>query len=194
MNQGPLNEEELEWLDDTLAQYGNDDSVLDVSELDGMLTAILSAPAQIETSVWQNALWGDETNLPHWESAQQQQRFTDLTTQHMNDIAERLRHAPDQFDPLFGLREIDGIEYTIVEEWCFGYLRGTALSASKTLPEQLQHAFEAIALHGDEANVAKLEQMTGQEYEASQQAIGPAALQLHQYGYEQRQADTQALH
>lgn len=194
MNQGPLNEEELEWLDDTLTKYGNDDSVLDVSELDGMFTAILSAPKKIELSQWHAALWGGDDQPPRWESEQEQQRFHDLALQHMNDIAERLLDAPDQFDPLFGYREVEGDDYTIVEEWCFGYMRGVALGEWSALPEQLKPALEAIALHGEEANIAKLEQMSEQEYEASQEAIGPAALQLHQYWFEKRKADANTLH
>lgn len=41
----------------------------------------------------------------------------------MADTAERLNEFPEQFEPLFGLREVDGSELTIVEEWCFGYMR-----------------------------------------------------------------------
>ena len=194
MNQGPLNEEELEWLDDTLTKYGNDDSVLDVSELDGMLTAILSAPTMIALAQWQAAVWGGEKQLPHWKSAQEQQRFNDLASQHMNDIAERLCLAPDQFDPLFGYREVDGNDYTIVEEWCFGYMRGVALSDWTTLPEALQTVLEVISLHGEEANITKLEQMTEEEYETSQAAIGPAALELHSWGKGQPQSESITVH
>ena len=39
MNTGPLNENELEWLDDTLAKYAAEGAILDVSELDGLLTS-----------------------------------------------------------------------------------------------------------------------------------------------------------
>lgn len=46
-----------------------------------------------------------------------------LAFQHMADTAERLNEFPEQFEPLFGLREVDGSELTIVEEWCFGYMR-----------------------------------------------------------------------
>lgn len=194
MNQGPLNEEELEWLDEILTKYGNDDSVLDVSELDGMLTAILSVPVMIPLSQWQTTLWGGEDQLPNWENEQEQKRFNDLTIQHMNDIVERLCHAPDQYEPLFGYREVDGNDYTIVEEWSFGYMRGVALAGDLSLPEQLQTVLEVIALHGDETNIAKLEQMTEQEYEASQEAIGPAALQLHRYWQEQRKAEPKTIH
>ena len=58
MNTGPLNENELEWLDDTLAKYAAEGAILDVSELDGLLTAILSAPTDIEPAEWLLAIWG----------------------------------------------------------------------------------------------------------------------------------------
>lgn len=41
MKTGPLNESELEWLDDILTKYNTDHAILDVAELDGLLTAVL---------------------------------------------------------------------------------------------------------------------------------------------------------
>ncbi|XES82293.1 YecA family protein [Franconibacter pulveris] len=181
MNQGPLNEKELEWLDELLAKYGNDDAVLDVSELDGMLTALLSGPREIEPEQWLTALWGGEKHIPRWSSEREMTRFMNLTFQHMNDIADRLSDAPDQFEPLFGYREENGREYVVVEDWCFGYMRGVALDDWSTLAQEMKPALDAIALHGQQENVQTLEQMTEQAYEQSQQAIGPAALQLYQY-------------
>lgn len=128
MNTGPLNENELEWLDDTLAKYAAEGAILDVSELDGLLTAILSAPTDIEPAQWLLAIWGGADNVPRWANDRERDRFVNLTLQHMSDIAERLESYPDQFEPLFGTREAEGQELTIVEEWCFGYLRGVALS------------------------------------------------------------------
>lgn len=37
----PLSDQELEYLDHILMKYGHDDSILDVSELDGFLLALL---------------------------------------------------------------------------------------------------------------------------------------------------------
>lgn len=34
-------------------------------------------------------------------------RFMDLVFQHMADTAARLEDYPEQFEPLFGLREVD---------------------------------------------------------------------------------------
>ena len=186
MNQGPLTEDELEWLDEVLLKYGNDDSVLDVSELDGLLTAILSGPTVIEPAQWLTALWGGEDQIPRWSSEQEMNRFMDLTFQHMNDIDQRLNDAPDQFDPMFGYLEEGDEEQVIVDEWCFGYLRGVALGDWPPLPEGLEPALGAIALHGQEENAPLLEQMTPEAYVQSLADIGDAALQLHAYWREQR--------
>ena len=38
-----LNESEVEWLDDILSKYAVEGTIMDVAELDGLLTAILRA-------------------------------------------------------------------------------------------------------------------------------------------------------
>ncbi len=186
MKQGPLTENELEWLDNVLMEYGNDDAVLDVAELDGLLTAILSGPNMIQPGRWLSSVWGGAKNAPRWASESELTRFMDLTFQHMNDIADRLCYYPDQFAPLFGTRTVDGTEYTIVEEWCFGYMRGVALDNWSTLPKNLQPSLDAIALHGREDNFLLLEKMSSAAVESSIEEIQPAALSLHAYWLSQR--------
>nr|WP_310615975.1 YecA family protein [Pantoea cypripedii] len=186
MNQGPLTEKELNWLEEMLEKYGNEHSVVDVAELDGMLTALLSGPNDIEPSEWLVAMWGGQKHIPKWSSEREMDRFMTLTFQHMNDIAERLSEFPEQFDPLFGTREMEGQEFTVVEEWCFGYMRGVALDDWSALPASEQPALDAIALHGSEENFAKLDGFSPEEFEASIEVISPAALQLHDYWQEQR--------
>ncbi|MEI2606022.1 UPF0149 family protein [Erwinia aphidicola] len=179
MQQGPLTEEELEFLDEILTKYGNDDSVLDASELDGMFTAILSGPTLVEPQVWLPAIWGGEENDPEWESEEEFEQFMELIAQHMNDIADRLSEYPEQFEPLFGLNEMEGTEFVVVEEWCYGYMKGVALGNNwPTLSDALKPALAAIALHGSEENFDKLESMSPEEHEQSIEAIRPAALSL----------------
>ena len=63
----PLNEEEFEYLDDFLLECIDDDAdtldkdegVLNISELDGLFTAIVSGPVRIPPSVWISVVWGD---------------------------------------------------------------------------------------------------------------------------------------
>lgn len=187
MKEGPLSEKELEWLEEVLEKYGNDRSVVDVAELDGLLTAILSGPAMVEPSEWLVALWGGKEHIPRWASERELNRFMDLTFQHMNDISDRLIEYPDQFEPLFGVHETqEGEEFTVVEEWCYGYMRGWSLTDWSKLPKELESALKAIALHGSEENAPVLEQMSDEEIEKSIEEIKPAALALHDYWLSQQ--------
>lgn len=142
----------------------------------------------IEPSEWLVALWGGQNNIPKWSNEREMNRFMELCFQHMNDIADRLAEFPDQFDPLFGVRETEGQDFTVVEEWCFGYLRGVALSDWSSLPADLQPALDAIALHGKEENFPQLEALSPEEMEARFAAIRPAALALHDYWISQPEA------
>lgn len=179
MQQGPLTADELEWLDDILMNHGSDEAVIDASELDGLLTATLTGPGQINPEDLQAAIWGGKERHPERVSPQEYRRFVDLISQHMNDIAERLRDYPDQFDPLFGTSTEQGEEVTIVEEWCIGYVKGTALKDWSSLPDNLQPALKAIELHGREENHARFGQMSAEEFEQSLEAIRQAALDLY---------------
>lgn len=58
MKMEPLNENELEWLDDVLTKYNTDQAILDVAELDGLITAVLSSPRPIEPEQWLVVIWG----------------------------------------------------------------------------------------------------------------------------------------
>ncbi|MGK9175475.1 YecA family protein [Yokenella regensburgei] len=182
MAQGPLNENELQWLEETLISYAHgDDTILDVAELDGLLTAVLSGPVVVEPDRWLVAIWGGEKNIPRWKNEREMDRFINLCFQHMNDIAERLSDYPDQFEPVFGENEVEGRHFTVVEEWCFGYMRGVALTDWSALPDALQPDLDAIALHGSEENFARLDEMDEETFSQSIDAIRPAALRLYDY-------------
>lgn len=192
MAQGPLTEKELEWLDEIFAQYGDEASVLDASGLDGYLTAILSGPQMIEPERWLVEVWGGEKKIPRWRSEREMERFMTLTFQHMDDIDQRLSQYQDQFEPLFGSQEVEGEEYIVTEEWCYGYLRGVSVAGWPVLPEAIQPALDAITLHGREENLTRLEILTPDEYQATVEAIAPAALALYNYWLDNRDEESVA--
>ncbi len=49
----------------------------------------------------------------------------------MNGIAVMLMEQPEDFEPLFLERDLKGKTYTIVDEWCEGYVRGMKLTAEQ---------------------------------------------------------------
>lgn len=178
---GPLTDREIDWLEEILMKYGMDDSVLCFSELDGLLTAILSGPNMVSPNIWLSAIWGGGDYHPKWSSEREMERFVSLCFQHMNDIAGCLYDAPELFEPIFNEREVKGEKYTIAEEWCFGYMKGKSLDDWSGLPGELRPSLEVIALHGVEKNFPVLEKMTGEQFEKSISLIQPAALALYQY-------------
>lgn len=133
----PLSDDELDRLDHFLLERIDDDAdtldkdegVLDVSELDGLFTALVSGPTSVMPSQWLPAVWGDFA--PVWESEKAFQEIFSLMVRHMNSIVTLLMQYPQDYEPLFLERKVEGKTYTIVDEWCEGYRRGVALSQDR---------------------------------------------------------------
>lgn len=129
----PLSEEEYRHLDEFLLErideeadtVGRDEGVLDMSELDGLFTAIVSGPVTIMPSQWLPAVWGDF--VPVWQDEKEFQAIFSLMIRHMNVTAGMLMQAPEEFEPLFLERVVEGHTVNIVDEWCEGYRRGVNL-------------------------------------------------------------------
>ncbi len=69
-----LNDEEgafFQVVENCLLRYGSDDSILDISELDGFFAALACAPITIMPSVWVSAICGGEHLVPQWELEQE---------------------------------------------------------------------------------------------------------------------------
>lgn len=184
MKSDPLSDAELDYVESILLKYGNDDSILDASELDGFFTALISGPEVLPPSRWLPALWGGTP--PKFGKDAELQRFMNLLIQHINNCVLMLMEYPAEFAALFSTREHQGETLTIVEEWCFGYMRGVALGQWPALPETEAAHLAAIELHGNEAHFPQLEGMSQAEHQQSVTAIEPAVRALHAYWLAQR--------
>jgi uncharacterized protein len=133
----PLSDDELDRLETILLERVDEDAVTDdadegvlgVSELDGLLTAVVSGPVTIVPSRWLPAVWGDFE--PTWNNLEEYQEFMSLVLRHMNDIAAALVQEPQTFEPIYLENVVSGDAVVIVDEWCQGYLRGVALAADE---------------------------------------------------------------
>jgi uncharacterized protein len=185
MKTDPLSPAELDFVESILLKYGNDDSVLDASELDGFFVALIAGPNILPPSRWLPELWGGELPELDWGSAEMQ-RFMPLLIQQMNNCVMMLMEYPAEFAALFSQREHQGATVAVVEEWCFGYMRGVALGQWPALPATEAAQLAAISLHGSEANFPRLKQMSQVQYQQSVQDIEPAVRALHAYWLAQR--------
>jgi uncharacterized protein len=189
----PLTDEELDRLDRFLLDRvdedavtdGMDEGVLDISELDGMFTAIVSGPVSVLPSQWLPALWGD--CAPVWEDEQAFQAIFSLLIRHINVISGMLMNVPGEFEPLFGEREVDGQLYTIVDEWCEGYWRGVQLAqdAWATGGETMSTLLTPILAFTEETHW-RGHDYSDKETENIQQAIAPAVREIHAYWLSRR--------
>lgn len=131
----PLDDEELEWLDHFLmsrvdedeAPGGRDEGIVELSGLDGLLTAVVSGPNTVSPSRWLEVVWGDFE--PDWESKEELEHFMSIAVRHSNGIVGMLMHQPGEFEPIFHESHVDGAIVAIVDEWCEGYMRGVGLDA-----------------------------------------------------------------
>lgn len=182
----PSGDDVLEIIDYTLLRYGHDDSILDVSEMDGFLTALACAPETIMPSEWMPAIWGGEELMPEWESNKDVVPFTEAVFKLYNQIIQSLNE--DDLQALFHEREVDGKIYSIVDEWCNGFIRGINLWGPLTADNAavVKKLIQPQRLFVTEAGFEKLETMDENEVEAQQQLIEPNVRNLFQHFLKQR--------
>jgi uncharacterized protein len=194
----PLDHEELARLDefllnriddetgDRIAAAGGDEGILDASELDGFLTALVSSPHVIVPSRWFPAIWGAQE--PIWESAEQFQEIFGLIVRQQNVIAATLLHDPGAFEPMFGEREVEGKTYLIVDEWCHGYMRGVVLDADvwSAGGTDVQELLWPIQLWGTEEGWKRIGAMSDADQARARKAIPQSVRALYTYWLEQR--------
>jgi uncharacterized protein len=179
MNITTLSDDELDYLDEVFATFGNEQSVVDVCELDGFFTALAVSPKPVELEQWYPALWGGDKLVPELDSEDEAEQLLELLTSLHTGIVQQLAQEPEEFTALFGEGEFNGEEVTVVEEWCHGFMRGVALAGWPKLNNEQQKWLQAIALHGDEQSLAKLEAMSLDEHQDSVLHIEPAVRALY---------------
>lgn len=180
----PLSEKELTRLEDLLITYGNDYSVLNLAELNGFFTALASSPVKVLPEQWLPAAAGGK--VPKFKKPAHEEAYTALMLRYADQIAQSLVNDLAHFQPLFEESESEDGSTVILEEWCFGYMRGTQVAAWETLPPAQNQQLKAISLHGLEDNFELLDAMSADELHACVPVVIEAARALYRYQQEQR--------
>ena len=164
-----------------LAQYGNEDSISDISELDGFFAAIGCSPEMIMPSQWMPAIWGGEEKAPNWPDKKEAQDFIDLCMAYYNEIMGSLIEY--YFEPLFMETIIDNRTITIVNDWCRGFLRGINLwqPLKATDADFLTDALEPVQLFSTEDGLKKVVDMSSDEIENWHLKIQESVINMHRH-------------
>jgi len=127
--QDPLSDEEIEELDDFLLDAEGIDESMNVSMLDGFLTALICAPKLILPSEWMRWVWDTEhgKDSPNFSSEDEAGRILSMLMRHMNDITSTLSQAPEYYEPLLLENINSGNPIPILDEWCMGFVKGMSL-------------------------------------------------------------------
>jgi len=174
-----LSEKELDRLEDLLITYGNDYSVLNLAELNGFFTALASSPVAVFPEQWLPAVAGGK--VPKFKKPAHEEAFTALMLRYADQVKEALTEDVDHFEPLFEESEGEGGTVIVMEEWCFGYMRGTQIAGWGELPPEQDLLLKAISLHGLEDNFELLDQMSEVDIQACVPQVVEAARGLFRY-------------
>jgi len=198
--QKPLSAREIEQLDKFLLADDGLEATMDVSTLDGFLCAVLSGPKLIMPSEWMRWVWDMEggEQAPAFRSEKQAQRILSLLMRHANDIADTLTYAPQDYEPLFYEREVEGRTVSIVDEWCCGYIKGISLDVPGWQPllDVQPDWFEVVHPYGTERGWERLKTLVDSHIDRSARhrayvdQIAPAVRNIHAYWLARRTAPT----
>jgi uncharacterized protein len=125
--------------------------ITDVVELEGFLTALIIGPNTVSPTLWLPKVWGGRT--PKFKDIAEMNRFVALVMGLYNDIAFTFDQAPQTFRPTFYESRIERRRVVIVDEWCFGFLKGMRLDARgwKPLKRERPELLKPIELFGSPA-------------------------------------------
>lgn len=170
-----------------VADENTDEGLLDISELDGFLTAIISGPEVLTPSQWLPVLWGEYE--PQWSSPEEAEEKISLVLRHMNGIVNTLMDAPEEFEPIVLEVEEDEGTVTSVEEWCLGYMKGVSLAFNAWQQggeEVMDLLFPIMVFTTDEgrSNLAKLEPA---ELETLKRSLPNSVRKLHAFWLQRRE-------
>ena len=192
LDQGALTLEEIEELDAFLLDADGIDDSMDISTLDGFLTAIHCGPTLIMPSEWMRWVWDIEKgeDSPEFTNQEQAQHIIGLLMRHMNDIAQTLNQAPDQYEPLLMENPNSGDPIPILDEWCSGFMKGVQLDSAGWLPITVGKPewISTILLYGTEEGweALKTKNLSLDEHKAMAEGLSGSVQKIHALYYEQR--------
>jgi uncharacterized protein len=119
---------DLETLAAFLASERAPPEAFSLSELDGLLTAVMIGPETILPSEWLQFAWGGDGDEPVFDSQEEAGAVIGAMMARCNEIVRGLDVDPPTYEPFFWEGE-DGAP--VIDEWCYGFMAGVGMRAEK---------------------------------------------------------------
>jgi uncharacterized protein len=168
----------IEVVDYFFQKYGNDNSILSASELDGFLAAIACSNKLIAPSHWLPEIWGNEEDSPCWESDAEFMQFFNAVMQLYNGNLDELQSG--RYTALF-LEPIMEPQNAIVEEWCYGFKRGMLLweELSEHKMEKIRSLMIPIMLFSSDSSDTYSKLLSSDNIEDYKNLIEPNVVKIY---------------
>ena len=192
LSQGPLTDDEIKEIDQFLLDAEGIEESMDISTLDGFLTAIVCGPKTIMPSEWMRWVWDMERgeDAPEFKDLAQAQRILGFMVRYMNDIAQTLTREPEQYEPLLMENPNGGDPIPILDEWCSGFMKGVQLDSEGWLPVIAGKPdwMSTILLYGTEEgwDALKKKNLSLDEHKALAEGLAGTVRKIHALWLEQR--------
>ncbi len=195
----PLSEQEFDELDRLLLSDEMPESCMDVVTLEGFLTAIVIGPVTLSPTAWLPRIWGGENleKAPQFPSLEGLDRLVDLVMRLYNEVVSLFEADPAAFSPTFYERTVEGKTYTIVDEWCDGFLQGVQLAQEAWRPmlNSDPGMFKPFELFATPEGWAELDASADEEamHREWSNKIAPTVIAIHAYWLPYRRALSEEL-
>ena len=127
-----LSPHELDVLAGLLVSDATPDECMNISELDGFLTALAIGPRLTPAGQWLPIVWGRENELRF--SPDEAANCARSIARLMNDIGRGFEESPQQFAPIIEMIGPNGEVVTTAEDWCAGFMAGVLLNREDWKP------------------------------------------------------------
>ncbi|WP_161556803.1 UPF0149 family protein [Paraburkholderia hospita] len=188
----PLNETEIDQLDDFLTSDSAPDAAMDVSMMDGFMTALASGPNLMMPGAMLGWIWDAEhgRDLPTFASADESKGIVGLIIRHWNCVNDMLNDASVGYEPLILEHESDGRVISVIDDWCEGYYKGIAVDRKAWAPVLAEHPewFTVIMLYGTEEGWDELKRRKNNldQHQAFAGSLARSVQDIRRYWAEQR--------
>lgn len=192
----PLTDAEVEELNEFLLNAEGIEESMDISTLDGFLTAIVCGPKTILPSEWLRWVWDMERgkDAPRFKGKAEAQKILGLMMRHMNDIAGTLHQVPDHYEPLLMENPNNGDPIPILDEWCCGFMKGVGLDSGNWLPVLAGKPawLSTIILYGTEEGweALKKKKLSLDEHKALAGGLADTVRKIHALWFKERQSQS----
>lgn len=155
----PMTEAQIDELSELLESDLTPEDCMDISMLQGYLTAVLVGPNVADPDRWLASIWGEGPEAAYFAAKAEASRIVELVVELYNSIDLQLQASAEDFEPIVYMDE--GSDLKIARPWCLGFMYGAALNEEAWQPllddEEYGPALLPIVMCADEEGRAEMD-------------------------------------